>query len=226
MAQKIERIALTISIAAFAVAAIAGWVALDQRSTRLPASVSKQEIGGVIRTHQEDLYRNSDDPVLGNPDGDVTLVEFFDYRCTYCKQVHPVVMQLLWDDGNIRYVAKEYPILGPVSTVAAQAALASQKQGKYAAFSNALMSARSLNEDLVFKIAQDIGMDPIRLLDDIDALEDDISQTIANNITLAKQLGLQGTPAFIAGESLVPGATSRSGLEKLISDARALNATR
>lgn len=90
MAKNIERITMSVSIVAFVVAAIAGWVVLNQRTSSQPVQISKQAIGGVIRTHHKALIQDPDDPVLGNPDGDDTVVGFFDYCCTYCKQVHPI----------------------------------------------------------------------------------------------------------------------------------------
>lgn len=218
---KIEYVAMALSIIAFGVAAVSGWVYFDNRSK---TQMSDGNVRNVIVANQANLYLNSNDVVLGNPDGDVTLVEFSDYRCSACKLAHPIVMKLLQDDGNIRYVVKEYPILGPVSVVAARAALASQKQGGYADFSNALMAARTFDEARIFAIATEVGLDANRLRADMAAFEGDISATLAANADLAKELALQGTPAFVAGHTLVPGATSLAGLNHLIGAARDLNA--
>ncbi|PCI37446.1 MAG: hypothetical protein COB46_13440 [Rhodospirillaceae bacterium] len=223
MKLSVGRIFLIVGVLSFSVMIMAGYVYFDQRTNNQPPQLSKAETSNIIRENEEDIFKRSDDPVLGNPNGDVTLVEFFDYRCTYCKLVHPVVMTLLKEDGNIRYVAKEYPILGPVSTLASQAALASQIQGKYAAYSNALMAAKSLGDDQIFAIAKDVGLDPIRLLDDIDAHEEDINAKISGTIALAKTLALKGTPAFIIGDQLIPGAVSKANLELLIAKARSNN---
>lgn len=220
---NVGRIFLIIGILSFSAMIMSGYVYWDQRTNNQPPQLSKEETSSIIQENEEDIFNRSDDPILGNPNGDVTLVEFFDYRCTYCKLVHPVVMTLLKEDGNIRYVAKEYPILGPVSTLASQAALASQIQGKYADYSNALMSANGLNENKIFKIAKDVGLDPLRLLNDIDANEEDINTKISGNIALAKTLTLKGTPAFIIGDQLIPGAVSKASLELLIAKVRSNN---
>jgi len=219
-------IALVFSAILLVVAGGVGWKVWNGRTDHTPVNLSASQTTDAIRQHGENLFRNPHDPVRGNPNGDVTLVEFFDYRCTYCKMVHPIVMELLRIDPNIRYVAKEYPVLGPVSVLAAQAALSSQTQGKYGMYNDALMMARNLDENVIFEIAESVGLDPLRLLDDIDAREDDINDAIDGTIELGRKLGLQGTPAFIAGERLILGATSRANLEQLIADARALNAER
>src|SRR5207244_1545425 len=104
----------------------------------------------------------------GNPKGDITLVEFFDYNCGYCKSMFPSVMETLKEDGKIRFVLKEFPILGPSSMTASKAALASVKQGKYADFHVALMSHKgSLSDDTIMKIAKDTGLDVPRLQTDM-----------------------------------------------------------
>lgn len=218
---KIEYVAMAVSILAFGVAAVSGWIYFDQRSK---TTMSQDSIKTVIQRQQSALLHSPADLVLGNAQGDVTLVEFLDYNCSVCKLVHPIVEKLLVDDGNIRLVIKEYPILGPASTQAAEAALASRKQGGYARFSSALMKAGNLNEDRIFAIAAKVGLDPERLRLDMVKFSDKINATLAANTDLAHDLNLQGTPAFIAGQTLVPGATSLAGLNHLIASARALNA--
>ena len=174
-----------------------------------------------LAAHREALVNDPSSPVAGNPDGDVTLVEFFDYRCPYCKRVLSSVMAVLDDDPGIRIVYKEFPILGPVSVVAARAALASRKQDpdKYLAFHNALMSSRGqMTEARVMQIADDIGFDVERLKADMALPE--IDQTIERNLALARALGITGTPSFVIGDQLIPGAISLEALRKLIAQAR------
>jgi len=219
MKWKTENVFMALSGIAFSIAAISAWIYLNTPANQGP----QQDMSALILEHKSDLFKTPTDPVLGNPDGDVTLVEFSDYRCTYCKFVHPTVMKLLEKDGGIRLVAKEYPVLGPVSTLAARAVLASQKQGGYGAFSTALMAARGLNEDSLFQIAKNVGLNPQRLRADMKTFADEINATIAANLALGKALKLPGTPIFIAGQTMVPGATSLAGLEKLIAAARAFN---
>jgi len=220
MTWTLDRIALAIAVLAFAVAGVAAFQYVQQPTNQPPTPLSKQQISDAITANQADLLYNPNDPVLGNPDGDVTLVEFFDYTCTYCKAMHPAVMQLLKDDPKLRYVAKEYPILGPVSTFTARAALAAQKQGQYPAFSTALMAARGLNKDTVMSIAAATGIDPAQLKNDMATFKEDINATLDLNFALAKALALKGTPAFIAGRTLIAGAPSVAGLKKLVEQAR------
>lgn len=220
MTWTLDRIALVIGILAFAVAGVAGVYYVQHPTNQPPATLSQQQISEVLNAHQSEMLHNPEDPVLGNPDGDVTLVEFFDYACTYCKAMHPTVMQMLKDDPKLRYVAKEYPILGPVSAFAAEAALAALKQGKYQDFSSALMTARGLTKDTVFSIAQDVGLDPVQLKSDMATFKDEINAVLDLNFALAKALALKGTPAFIAGRTLIAGAPSAAGLKALVERAR------
>ncbi len=175
-----------------------------------------------IAAHREALVNDPSSPVAGNPEGDVTLVEFFDYQCTYCKRVIGSVMAVLEDDPGLRVVYKEFPILGPASVIAARAALASRKQdpGKYLAFHKALMASRGrLSESKVMAIAAEVGFDEARLKSDMALPE--IQQTIDRNLALAEALGISGTPSFVIGDELVPGLISLDAMKKYIAKARA-----
>jgi protein-disulfide isomerase len=157
--------------------------------------------------------------VGGNPSGDITLVEFFDYNCPYCRRVAPTVTDLIEDDPNLRLVYKEFPILGPGSQFAARAALASRAQGKYSEFHETLMNAgRQVNEDSVIEIAREVGLDVDRLAQDME--DPAIEAAIARNLALANTLGITGTPSFVIGDEIVPGAVDRATLEGLITQAR------
>ena len=174
-----------------------------------------------------DLFGHPDDPVGGNPQGDVTLVEFFDYRCPYCKRVHGNVQKLLKTDGNIRFVYKEFPILGPASTFAARAALASRPQGKYVAFSNALMEAKgSYSESQVYGIAKEVGLDLTALKSELSSNIPAIDNVISRNISLARKLSITGTPAFVVGGEVVRGAIDYDSLTMLIAEARSRKTTK
>ena len=165
------------------------------------------------------LYNDPADQVLGDPQGDVTIVEFFDYRCPYCKRAMPAVMQTLKADGHVRLVLKEFPILGPDSQLATRAALASIKQGKYEVFHSAMLASNSaLNHDTVMAIAETAGIDTKRLQADMKAPE--IEAIIRKNYQLAQGLKIEGTPAFIVGDKLIPGAVDQPTLQKLVQDAR------
>jgi protein-disulfide isomerase len=166
-----------------------------------------------------DLFHDPAAPTLGNPKGDVTIVEFFDYRCGYCKQVAPAIAKLLEDDKNIRLVVKEFPILGPDSVVASRAALAAVKQGKYAPFHWALLNAKGqLDEAQIMRIAGQVGLDTKQLRQDMAAPE--IETVIKRSYSLAEALQIRGTPAFIVGEELVPGAVDLPTLKALVAKAR------
>ena len=173
----------------------------------------------VIAERRDELLHDPDSPVGGNPNGNVTVVEFFDYRCPYCKQVEPSLAQLRRDDHQLRFVYKEFPILGPDSVVASHAALAARKQNKYQQLHDALIGARGrLDEATVLKIAGEAGLDVQRLKKDMHS--PDIDRIIARNMALARALGINGTPGFIVGDQLVPGAVDKETLENLIAEAR------
>jgi protein-disulfide isomerase len=159
--------------------------------------------------------------VAGNPKGDVTVVEFFDYRCTFCKRVLPAVRRLLRDDPRIRYVFKEFPILTPQSRIAARAALAAWRVAPetYFGFHVDLMSARgALGEAVILRLAANAGLDTQRLKREMQSPE--IEAVLRRNAEIAQRLGIQGTPAFIIGERLVPGAIDLAQLQSLVAEAR------
>lgn len=178
---------------------------------------------GVSFDAEEDYVRKLlDDPAapqLGNPAGDVTVYEFFDYNCPYCKRVAADVMRLVEDDANLRIVFKEYPILSEDSKLAAQAALAAHKQGKYLLMHEALMKHRGrFTRTILIEIARNIGADPHVLLSDMSS--PDIEAQITRNLDLATLLSLRGTPNFIIGSFLIPGAISYEDMKKVIAEAR------
>jgi len=175
----------------------------------------------VIGARGPELFNDPATPVAGNPDGDVTLVEFFDYRCGYCKRVFPTIKKLIEDDGNIRFVFKEFPILGPASVYAARAALASHGQGKYQEFHDALMAAKgALTEDGVLRIADSVGLDRGKLLEEMNRNEAEYDRVFAKNRDLAQALKINGTPAFVAGDVVVRGATDYQSMKNLIAQVR------
>lgn len=172
----------------------------------------------VLVSQQDEIF-HSQSPIMGNPDGDVTLVEFFDYQCGYCKRVLNDVFAVTEDDPGLRVVFKDLPILGPVSTVAARAALAARNQGLYTEYHNALMGHRGqLSEQIIFDIAGAVRLDVGRLRRDMEAPE--IRDELNANIRLAQQLGIRGTPAFVIGDQVVPGARSLQEIESFIERAR------
>jgi protein-disulfide isomerase len=173
----------------------------------------------AVVQHRHDVFDDPATPVAGNPQGNATIVEFFDYRCPYCKQVQPSIESLLKQDPKLRVVYKEFPILGPVSVTAAQAALAAQRQGKYDAFHAAMMAARGpITDDTVYQVAGSAGLDVARLKHDMASPE--IAQQLKANLALAEVLDIHGTPAFIVGDHVVPGAVDLGALKTMVADAR------
>jgi len=173
----------------------------------------------VIVTKQAELLNDPNSPVSGNLEGDVTVVEFFDYRCGYCKRVAGTVTQLQHDDPNVRVVYKDYPILGEASELAARAALASNAQGKHVAFHEALLdSEEELTPETILALATAVGLDTEQLLKDMESPS--IHTTIKRNQALARELGVNGTPGFIVGTELVPGALDLKDLKNLIKQVR------
>ncbi len=168
---------------------------------------------------RDPLYNSSSDPFLGNPDGDVVLVEFFDYNCGYCKRSAPDLFKTVEADGNIKLVMKEFPILSEASRVAAQAALASQKQGLYDVYHTTLMNFQGrVTEDVVFEVAQEVGLDVDQLK--VDMQSDFVAQKLAQTSALADQLGVTGTPAFMVGNTFLPGAVPAAQIEQAVDLAR------
>ena len=173
----------------------------------------------TISALQDELLRDPASPVGANPAGDVSIVEFFDYRCPYCKAVAPDLAKALAADGKVRLIYKEFPILGASSMLAAKAALASQQQGKYIPFHEKLIAFKgNLDEVAIYAMAADIGLDVAKLKSDMQKPE--IDAAIQRNYKLADKLAIQGTPAFVIGSELLPGAASVDELTAAIRRAR------
>ena len=179
----------------------------------------KLRIKQAIATHQEELLRDPASPVSGNVNGDVTVIEFFDYRCGYCKRVASAVTQLQKDEPGVRVVYKDFPILGEVSVFGARAALAAREQGKHQAFHEALLASENeLTEEEVLAIAQRVGLDVKKLEVGLQAPE--WQAAIDRNRALAKLLGISGTPGFIVGSEVYSGTLELTGLKALVAKAR------
>lgn len=173
----------------------------------------------ALAAQRDMVFNDPDAPVGGNPAGDVTLVEFFDYRCPYCKQVAEPLAQLIKEDGKVRFVFKELPVLGPDSVVAARAALAARLQGKYVEMHDALLRHRGKYDDqAIARIAAEVKLDPRRLKADMEKPE--ITAMLDRNRQLARDLAVTGTPAFVIGNVVVPGAVDLDTLRKLVAEAR------
>jgi protein-disulfide isomerase len=182
-------------------------------------SEAKDKAAQTLASRRREVFDDPESPIAGNPKGDVTLVEFFDYRCPYCKQVEPALEKLIGEDRQLRFVFKEFPVLGRESELAARVALAARKQGKYDAFHRAMMSAPGrIDEVVIYKVAASAGLDVDRVKQDIKS--PDIERQLKANLELGRALDLDGTPSFIVGDTIVPGAISADDLKELIAAAR------
>jgi protein-disulfide isomerase len=187
---------------------------LQRRETAAEAERSKL----AVTARKDDLFQSAASPVGGNPDGDVTLVEFFDYRCGYCRRVAGSLRALVEQDQDLRIVFKEFPILGEDSVRAAHASLAAERQGLYMPFHFALMAAEDLSMDGIMLVAAGVGLDTEQLAQDMQSPE--VQAELVATYALARELGIEGTPAFVIDDELIPGAVSQERLATLIDEAR------
>lgn len=165
------------------------------------------------------LERSAFAPVLGNPDGNITLTQFFDYNCPFCRKMMPVIPRLIAADPRLRIVYREVPVFGDDSEGAARVSLATLRQSRYWPFHEGLMTARGrASEASAMRVAADLGLDQARLRTDKDSQE--VSDHIALSFQLAEHMGLVGTPTFIAGDEAVFGEMSLTELQNLIARAR------
>ncbi len=167
------------------------------------------------------VLRDPEIPVVGNPDGDVTIVEYFDYNCPYCRKVAPELRQVVQDDGKVRLVHKDWPILGEVSVIAARMALASKYQDKYVQAHDALIGVSSkLTAPRVRELLAGAGIDLDRADRDLAANAKAIDAIIARNGDQATAFGFKGTPSYIVGKFRVPGVLTMAQFDQAIADAR------
>lgn len=179
---------------------------------------AKQQ-AAAIAANREGLEQDGFSFVAGNPDGAITVVEFFDYRCPYCKQVAEDMTKLIERHDDVRLVLKEFPILGPNSTIASEAAIAAIPQGKYLDFHFALLESKgTLDRAKVMEIAEAEGLDTDKLARDMESAR--VDRIIDTNHDLAREIGVRGTPAFVIGDSLIPGAASIEEIEARIQAVR------
>jgi protein-disulfide isomerase len=168
------------------------------------------------------VWSDPDIPVLGNPDGDLTIVEYFDYQCPVCKRVHPDLMRVIAEDGKVRLVSRNWPIFGALSTYAARIALAAKYQGKYLQAHEALFTAkRRLTEAVTGQLLAAAGVDMMRAARDLEANRAAIDAVLARNQTQAVAFGFLGTPAFVVGKYRVNVGLSAENFKRVIADARA-----
>jgi protein-disulfide isomerase len=192
--------------------------ALQSAEDKVKADAEERVRATLVEKRQE-LLADPASPVAGNPKGDVTIVEFFDYRCPYCKEVEPSLAALLREDRQIRIIYKELPVLGKDSVYATRVALAARKQAKYEAFHAAMMAAKGqIDEKVVLQVAASAGLDIERVKADMTSAE--IDDIIQRNFDLAQALDIRGTPAFIIGGEMLPGAIDIATMKQKIAAAR------
>jgi protein-disulfide isomerase len=168
------------------------------------------------------VLRDPEIPALGNPQGDLTVVEYFDYQCPYCKKIAPEIAQLIHEDGKIRLVLKDWPIFGAVSKSAAQLALAAKYQNKYQEAHDALIGAtEKLSETNIPELLAKAGVNVEKAKQDLQAHQKTIDDLLFRNDDQADAFGFEGTPSFIVGFFRVPGAVEMNVFKQIIADARA-----
>ncbi|HVV40055.1 MAG TPA: DsbA family protein [Nitrobacter sp.] len=188
----------------------------------LPAFAEEEQV-----LTEAGVLRDPDIPVAGNKNGDITIVEYFDYNCPYCRKLAPELAQVVSDDGKVRMIFKDWPILGPVSVYAAKMALATKYQDKFAEAHEALMGTSSrLTESRIQELLAAARIDVDRAMKDAGAHEAEITAILKRNNAQATAFGFNGTPAFIIGKFRVPGVLTMAQFEQAIGDARKAAAKR
>jgi len=196
---------------------ITDWQRQQQLAAMLPA----------IENYRQYLERDQRGPVLGNPDGDVTIVEFFDYRCGYCRRHYKEVKQLVKDDGNIRLILKQFPILDqdgqkPHSRLAAAASLAAHKQGKFEEMHHAMITTpKPVTEDKLLTLAARVGLDTLQLRTDMNNSQ--IQSTIDTSLYVGKDIGFSGTPSYVIGTEIFQGAVGYANMKRAVEKTRQKN---
>ncbi len=186
-----------------------------------PGSALGQSDASDSALTESAVLRDPEIPVAGNADGDITIVEYFDYNCPYCRKVEPELRQVVQDDGKVKLVYKDWPVLGPVSVVAAKMALATKYQDKYVAAHDALMgSASKLTEPRIRELLAGAGIDVDRAGKDLEANAKAIDAILARSNEQATAFGFKGTPSFIVGKFRVAGALTMAQFDQAIADAR------
>lgn len=195
--------------------------ALETEVRTAEAATAKAAIG----ENRAAIFEDPDDVVVGNPNGDVTLVEMFDYNCTYCRRAMPDLVQLIAEDPNLKVILKEFPILSQESVDAARiSVLVHKQQGDYWAFHQALFTGRGkVTKETALAAAKDLGLNPVTL--ELDMQSAAVSAVIQKSYDIAKALNISGTPTYIIGDEMIPGAIGIEELRRRIANMRACGAT-
>jgi protein-disulfide isomerase len=167
--------------------------------------IQAERMATAIKDNATEIFRPANSPIVGNTKGDVTVIEFFDYNCGYCKKAFPDIAHLVDKDKKIKLIPKEFPILAKGSEEASRVALAAKMQGKYWEFHRAMLENQGpANEASALRVAEKLGLDMARLKKDMTAPE--VKKEIDDTRKLAAKLGIQGTPHFLVGDRIIPGA--------------------
>jgi protein-disulfide isomerase len=205
--------------------AIAAYI--DAHPDAIIKSIEKYQVESVkaassaaLQENADALFKDTQSPFIGAADGDVVLVEFFDYNCGYCRRAFGELKALSESDPRVKIIFKDFPILGPTSETAAKWALAAHKQGKYFDFHQRLMEHQgAISDDVLEKVATDAGLDVAALKTDVEGAT--IMMQVESNRALAGKMKISGTPAFILGDELIPGAIGKDELVQKIAAIRA-----
>ena len=183
--------------------------------------IQSERMAVAVKENADELFRPTGSPIAGNAKGDVTMIEFFDYNCGYCKKAFGDVAQAIEKDKQVKLVLKEFPILSKGSEEAARVALAAKMQGKYWEFHRAMLESQGqANEASALKVAEKLGLDMTKLKKDMASPE--VKKEIDDTRKLATKMGIQGTPHFIVGDRIIPGAPENLAelLGKNVADVR------
>lgn len=172
-----------------------------------------------LKTLKSEIYADQDSPTVGNPKGDVSVVVFFDYYCGYCRKTLPNLEHLTANDKSLRIIYKEFPIMSPQSEMVARAALAANRQGKYLEFHKALLETEAVGEEAVKMIAEKLNLNAEQFQKDMNDAK--IAEALARNARLATSLEVAGTPAYIIGDQIIPGAIDTDSLSEIVAAERA-----
>lgn len=195
-----------------------------QKFVKQQKEQKKQRSLQFIKDNNSMIVNDPTTPILGNKNGDVTVVEFVDYNCGICRREHSVIQKLLKEDPKVRVAVKIFPVLGKDSVLAASYVLAAKRQGKFAEIHNALLESKEpVSKEVLLKVAKGLGLDLKKL--EADANDQTMLQnSLQPTIFLAQSLGIRGTPTFIIGENFVEGQIEYNKLKFFISESRQKNA--
>lgn len=186
------------------------------------AANQAQDDVGLVKANAEALFNDPRSWTGGNPEGDITLVEFMDYRCSYCRRAHADVADLLEDDGNIRFIVKEFPILGEESVLASRFAIATRQvagDDAYKAVHDALISYNGAMTEVAFtRLADTLGLDAKAIVGAMNS--DAVTQVIADNHALGQRMQISGTPSFVMGDQMLRGYLPQAAMQEIANEVR------